>query len=160
MKLRLSWSCAAICLALYVTPASADVNLEYKVKAAFLLNFVKFVEWPTQSTDKKELCVVGKNPFDDFLDDLLHSQPIGVSARYLGSMDEVPTSCIILYSQSGEFGQVKRDAAVLTVSDSDSKTSGIVFKIVENKVRFKVASEVLAERGLRASSKLQALSVK
>src|SRR4051794_9685229 len=44
---------------------------EYMVKAAYLYNFVKFVEWPgSQGVRHINLCVVGEDPFGSTLSDL------------------------------------------------------------------------------------------
>ena len=48
---------------------------EYQVKAAFLYNFAKFVEWPpgtfANSNDPIGICIVGQNPFGSTLEDMV-----------------------------------------------------------------------------------------
>ncbi len=51
----------------------AEENKEYQIKAAFLYNFVKFVEWPKEkiSKDANEpivIGIIGKDPFGDAID--------------------------------------------------------------------------------------------
>src|SRR6202035_454715 len=45
---------------------------EYQVKAAFLCNFAKFVEWPAQTFKTPDepivICVLGRNPFGNALE--------------------------------------------------------------------------------------------
>src|ERR1700744_2932293 len=57
---------------------SAD---EYRVKAAFLYNFVKFIDWPPSAfSDAKqplEICVYGHDPFGTALEDALLGKAIG-----------------------------------------------------------------------------------
>ena len=52
--------------------AAPQVSEEYQIKAAFLYNFIKFVEWPKDrfSGDKDPIVigVVGKDPFGEVLD--------------------------------------------------------------------------------------------
>src|SRR5207237_9062812 len=54
---------------------------EYQVKAAFLYNFAKFVEWPSgtfaNSNDPIGICIVGQNPFGSTLDDMVQGKKIG-----------------------------------------------------------------------------------
>lgn len=60
--------CAFCCIASLMVPAaSADTGKEYYVKAAFLFNFAKFVDWPQQQLDGEVLrvCIAGENPFGD-----------------------------------------------------------------------------------------------
>src|SRR5205814_1156019 len=49
--------------------ARAQAISEYQVKAAFLYNFARFVQWPPQSFknahDPIAICVLGPNPFGD-----------------------------------------------------------------------------------------------
>src|SRR5205809_557895 len=58
---------------------------EYQVKAAYVFNFAKFVEWPkTDSLGSLGICIYGKDPFDGFLDEavrgkLVHGLPIAVN---------------------------------------------------------------------------------
>lgn len=51
--------------ALPPTIRAADEQLEYKLKAAFLLNFAKFTSWPDSALDDGEfrLCILGESPF-------------------------------------------------------------------------------------------------
>ena len=43
---RWTWWCPLALLGLSALPLHADVSKEYQLKAAFLYNFTKFVEWP------------------------------------------------------------------------------------------------------------------
>ena len=56
------------------------VSIEYQVKAAFLVNFVKFVEWPPRVFPDPQAPVVigilGENPFDGALDDVVKNQTV------------------------------------------------------------------------------------
>jgi hypothetical protein len=44
-----------------------EISQEYKLKAAFLVNFSRFITWPEQSFAQEQqeftLCVAGKNPY-------------------------------------------------------------------------------------------------
>src|SRR5690606_415551 len=58
----------AMCLAVAFSwrPIYAADNKEYLVKAAFIYNFVKFVEWPGEKNISKQsninICVMGNSP--------------------------------------------------------------------------------------------------
>jgi YfiR/HmsC-like len=53
---------------------------EYQVKAAFLYNFGKFVEWPSQAFERPKdpitICVLGHNPFGNALDQVIRGKTI------------------------------------------------------------------------------------
>ena len=51
-------------------PRAQDVALEYRVKAAYLYNFVKYVEWPGKGRSSILICIAGQNPFGDELTQL------------------------------------------------------------------------------------------
>src|SRR5438552_14382023 len=67
----------------------APAPSEYQVKAAFLYNFVKFVDWPETAIDPREpivLCVLGKDPFSGELDRAIEGKSINghrVAARHI-----------------------------------------------------------------------------
>src|SRR5438552_8959429 len=68
---------------------------EYQVKAVYLYNFGKFVEWPSAITARKAesfaVCVLGEDPFGPALDAALSNEVIrGVpmtAKRYLKPQD-------------------------------------------------------------------------
>ncbi|MGZ4832671.1 MAG: YfiR family protein [Terriglobales bacterium] len=61
----------AFCLLSCLLPQPASCQIakaeEYEVKAAFLLNFAKFVHWPEKSNEIR-ICVLGDDPFGTVLD--------------------------------------------------------------------------------------------
>ena len=58
----------------------AEVSKEYQLKAAFLYNFTKFVEWPAASfaneTSPIVIGVLGENPFGDELERLVKDRKV------------------------------------------------------------------------------------
>ena len=74
---------------------SGGISLEYQVKAAYLLNFTRYVEWPPQSfTDPRApvtICVLGRDPFGSVLDATVGgrtTQGRSVSVRRIRSTSE------------------------------------------------------------------------
>ncbi|MGZ5006388.1 MAG: YfiR family protein [Methylobacter sp.] len=47
---------------------AADV--EYKVKAAYLYNFTKFITWPEDNNETFNLCIIGDDPFGGLIDSI------------------------------------------------------------------------------------------
>lgn len=164
-------------LALVGSPLSARVQAqsanEYQVKAAFLYNFAKFVDWPAEafggSNGTLIIGVVGEDPFGGTLDQAINGKSIGgrslVVRRLKWGQDL--RSCQILYISSSErkhlpqIIQSLRGASVLTVGDMGqfNQQGGIInFILEENKVKFEINSRGADQARLRISSKLLALA--
>ena len=113
-------------LALQSAQAQTQTASEYQIKAAFLYNFVKFVEWPPGATAKSvRVCVIGNDPIGDEVD-ALAGKPIGdrvIEVKNIQSPANV-SSCQVLFVAASEAPNLKsiltaaRGAAVLTVGDT------------------------------------------
>src|SRR5688572_33271992 len=57
-----------LALSLPVEAAVGQAALEYEVKATFVLNFARYVEWPPKQTPPFRICVLGSNPFGKHLE--------------------------------------------------------------------------------------------
>ena len=155
------------------TQAEESVSLEYQVKAAFILNFAKFVDWPSQTFSNTQspvvIGVLGQNPFGGVLEETIQNQTLNSRlfiVKYSPNLQELKTCQIIFISQS-EKGSVRdilsqlRGSSVLTVSDVDNfaENGGIIHFIrEENKVRFEINREAAEQANLKISSKLLSLA--
>jgi hypothetical protein len=144
----------------------AQRSLEYEVKAAFLYNFIQFIEWPAESLREAfSVCTLGDDPFAGALDRTVAGESVNgrpIVVEHLRP-DALPAHCQILFvprSQSARAAAVIRvlgAAPVLTVGESAGflQAGGLVNLVVEaGKVRFDVNAEAATARGLRISSKL------
>lgn len=165
-------SLATVCLVLHLSTlpvaspaAPAD---EYAVKAAYLVNFARFVEWPGGETCPSiRIVVVGRDPFGDLLDDVLEGERIDgrplVAERWVRMRDVPP--CSLLFVAEGErlekVFERTSGSAVLTVGDrEDFARHGGVIELVRDggRVRFDVDLGAANEAGLNVSSRLLALA--
>jgi hypothetical protein len=142
---------------------------EYQVKAAYLYNFGRFVEWPakltTANTGSFTICVLGDDPFGPALDTTLAGEMIGnqkVAARRISSLQE-SVDCQILFISLSEAKRLNRiiealgNSAVLTVSDIPqfSQRRGMIQLVMEgNRIRFEVNLAATQRAGLTLSSEL------
>jgi hypothetical protein len=142
------------------------------VKAAFLYNFVKFVEWPATSsqTGPVALCVLGKDPFDGELERATEGKTVNGRSLVVRRVNDATSaqSCQVLFVSASEAARapevMKRVAgwSVLTVSDIDrfSDLGGIInFLMDGQRVRFRINQGAAERASLRISSKLLQLGV-
>jgi hypothetical protein len=171
MNLRISFGIALG--ALLAVDGGAQVIDEYQVKAAFIYNFAKFVEWPPQAfknpTDPIVICVLGQNPFGSALAQAVSGKEVeGKKFEVRQLSDEQQTEgCQILFVSSSErkrlheiFGEIKA-SGVLTVGETDTFASegGVInFQIDSGKVRLQVNVDAAEHSKLRISSKLLSLA--
>lgn len=143
--------------------------LEYQIKAAFLFNFAKFVEWPPgklgEPRSRFAVCVLGKDPFGSVLDQALQGKTIDgrpVFVRRSASVSDCKDCHIVFISSSererlAEVLQVLANASALTVSEMPrfAERGGMInFTTDDNKVRLEINAGSAASAGIRISSKL------
>lgn len=140
---------------------------EYQIKAAYLLNFARYVEWPgvrLPSGAPLRLCILGRDPFGGVLAGLDGRQVSGreVRVRQVDSVELAAECHIVFVSDSEErrLGLILRGLAlrsVLTVSDIDgfAEAGGSIGLVTEDeRVRFDINQASLQRDSLRASSRL------
>src|SRR5687767_13712445 len=59
-----------------VVPHAQEISQEYQIKAAYLYNFLKYVDWPEPITRTFLICVAGQNPFGSVLDGLTSNERV------------------------------------------------------------------------------------
>lgn len=153
-----------------LTASRAAPLEEYEVKAAFIHNIAKFIDWPAPAggAGTMRLCVLGHDPFGGALDNL-QDKPIGnmvwqvAPAATGASLRE----CRVLFIASSESGNLRRilaslrGSAVLTVGDSSEfAEAGVMvnFYLEQNKVRFEVNVDATRRAGLKIGSQLLKLA--
>lgn len=158
-----------------VRPAASSVEglSEYEVKAAFLFNFTRFVEWPSSAfaTDKTPF-VIGlfhSDPFGAALRRVVEGQTVRgrpVEIRIVKRYDEVRACHLVFVSaaeeqrtpdllRSGAVGQV------LAVGESSgfAQAGGIMNFVMDGpRVRFEVNLRAAKRAGLKLSSRLLSMA--
>jgi hypothetical protein len=152
--------------------AASPTPLEYELKAAFLYNFVKFVEWPPDAfagpRSPLTICVYGDDPFGSSLDAAVGGESLGERSLLVQrpAFDEL-RDCRVLFVSRSERQRMPEvlseveGAPVLTVGDTDGflRAGGIInFVLEENKVRFLINLEAAERNQLKISSKLLRLA--
>jgi len=146
---------------------------EYEVKAAFLYNFAKFVEWPPGAFPDPNspliIGVVGEDPFGEALDfavagKLVQGRPLEV--RRWRRFENVDSCHILLFSSSDrrtlpESLRQLGSLPVLTVGEPEEfiEAGGVLrFLLENNRVRFDINNLNAKKAGLKISSRLLALA--
>ena len=146
---------------------------EYQIKAAFLYNLAKFVEWPGDPLSDSQapivLGIVGEDPFGKALDAVILGKTVngrGLVVRRLGRGGDLRT-CRILFISSSEkrhLAQILeslKGSSVLTVGEADGfvQSGGVIQLLLEeSRVRFEINPDAAARARLKISSKLLALA--
>lgn len=159
-------------LALGMNLFAAAEPEESEVKAAFIYNFAKFVEWPAEvfesSSAPLKLCVLGHDSVETELRQLEGREAQGHTLRVqaIASPDDA-RECHILFIAASEVSRQVQiiqgvgSVAVLTVADRRDFTQkgGMIGLYVESqRVQFAVNLAVAQSRGLKLSARLLQLA--
>lgn len=173
--IRAVWVFAVVLVGASVTNAlHAQAVGEYELKAAFVYNFARFVEWPAQAFKEPgepiKVCILGENPFGHALDNALQGKLAGGRPFVVEQISGLPRAigCHILFVSASERKRVRTILAavpsgcgVLTVGDLDgfAAQGGIVnFTLEAGKIRIEINVAAAGQQGLRVSSKLLSLA--
>ena len=146
---------------------------ESQVKAAFLYNFAKFVEWPANAfktaKDPITICVLGKNPVENALDEVVAGKAVEGRTFLVRQIAEINPSCNcqILFVSSSERKRFRSSApcikglGILTVGEAQdfAAEGGVInFKLEEGRIRLEINLDAAEQAQLRISSKLLSLA--
>lgn len=143
---------------------------EYEVKAAFLYNFLSFVEWPNslRISPSMKICVMGDPSFAAAFSGL-NSRMVGnrrLSVAYRDSVDGLG-DCHVVYLGPALERDLPRimkaieGTNILTVGDTAGlgrQGAVINFYLEKNRVRFEINLSAARRQGLTISSKLLKLA--
>jgi hypothetical protein len=155
------------------TRARGQAIEEYRVKAAFLYNFAKFVEWPSEAfktpQDPITVCVLGRDPFGGALREVIRGKSIegrAVALRQVTDAEEAG-ACQILFISSSEgkhfhalFGNLE-PPGILTVGEAQGFAvhgGAINFKLDGGHVHFEINAGAAERAQLHISAKLLSLA--
>ena len=147
---------------------------EYQIKAAFIYNFARFVDWPTQAfadaSSPLIIGVLGRNDFGSSLAQTINGKTVHghpLQFKLFPSLSQV-TNCQVLFISASEKNRLSKiistlgTAGILTVGDTDdfiARGGMIRLEIVADKVRFDINNSAAKSAGLTISSKLLTLAI-
>jgi hypothetical protein len=147
--------------------AQPSAVVENDIKAAFLYNFAKYVEWPETafSSGDFRVCVVADGSFQKSVDDIIAGESVAGRpvTRREPATPEAARSCNILFVGRGEPRRAEqlllavKGANVLTVGDGAeflTRGAAVTFVREGDRVRFDVNIGEAQRAGLTISSRL------
>ncbi len=168
----------AACLALSVAGfaafgAESAVPREYQLKAAFLYNFTKFVEWPSSSFSSSSspivIGVLGENRFGSELEKIVQDRKFNnrrYQVRVFRTAEEAKAAHLLFIGESdpARLAEIFRGlghASVLTVGESKrfAQAGGVItFTQEGDKLRFEINLPAAEQAGLKINAQLQKLA--
>ncbi|GAA5177669.1 hypothetical protein GCM10025771_15250 [Niveibacterium umoris] len=150
------------CLAVALAAQHGHAALgEAQVKAAYLINFTRYVQWP--ATSGHQLCLVGADDIAEWLE--RNQVRSGATVRRLLDPGEIE-GCTLLFlgrdsTQTRQWLSVTRDRSVLTVGEQPGflQKGGVINLVYQNNtLRFEVNLDNARQAHLQVSSRLLAVA--
>lgn len=161
-------SCLGLCGLLFAQISHAEPASEYKVKAAFLYNFIQLTEWPKATEETLRLCLVGKNAIDDTIGEIDGNEANRRRIKVVRLEDYSNIDgCEILFFAEADQLDIRRilnklgGSPVLTISDNlDAAKSGVMINMFpdDRRLAFSVNVESAKRAHLTLSSRLVRLA--
>ena len=138
-----------------------------EIKAAFLYNFVRLVEWPAgASNGSMRICIAGPHPIQERIEETVRGETVEGQPLTVRSILQPDTACDVLFSPrrfaaAQEYLRAVENRPVLTVGETPDfiQLGGIVNFFLEGKrVRFEINPTAAARVNLRISSRLLQLA--
>jgi len=167
---------SAMALGSHAEVLDSSDSSEYLIKAGFIYNFAKLVEWPTISFAQPDspivIGILGEDPFGATLDKIVADKKIngrGLAVKRLKWSRDLKDlkDCNILFVSTSEKEHIEsvidamKGLPILTIGDAPgfAKRGGVMnFVLEDNKVRFEVNVEAAKHADLTISSRLLTLA--
>lgn len=167
------WLLALVLTSAVVARGQDSAPTEYQLKAVFLYNFAKFIDWPSNTFVTRQspfvICILGVDPFGTTIDETLKGKTVEDRAVVIERAKEPAEvrHCQIVFVSASERHRlpeiltVLQGTSALIVGDTDRFTDSggtIQLMLEQNRIRFTINTDAAEGAGLRISSKLLALA--
>lgn len=158
-----------LCVSSRAHAGGAPAPKEYQVKAALLLNFAQFIQWPAAALPTPEAPIVvgilGEDPFGNMLEQAFQDESIDgrkLEIKRSRQIDDLK-SCQMLFISKSENARLAevlaslKDQGIVTIGEVDQfgERGGIInFYLEAGKVRFEINSDMAQRRGLKINAQL------
>jgi YfiR/HmsC-like len=160
----------------FAQASDASDSSEYLIKAGFIYNFAKFVDWPSAAFAQPDspivIGILGTDPFGNLIDRIIENKKIGARGLVVkrlkwGTDLKDLKECKILFVGTSEKAhlddllQIVKTLPILTVGEAPgfAERGGVIrFVLEDNRVRFEINVEAAHQADLTISSRLLTLA--
>jgi hypothetical protein len=158
------WLCGGM-----VWAGGANAVGEYQVKAVFLFNFTRFVDWPvvadTSTNSPFVISIVGEDPFGSILDEAIRGESVRnrrIVIRRLHSNEPIaPCDCLFIARSEKDrlkevLDQVKSRPTLTVADTAQAVEQGVMINLslVQGSVKMEINPSTSDAAGLKISAKL------
>ncbi len=156
-------------LPLRIACGAPSADQEYALKAVFLYNFCRFIDWPERAFDSPDepmvIGVVGENPFGRLIEETVKGETIRgrkIRVEYYRRPSDIDR-CHVLFASASEMSRAEdileavAGRSVVTVGETEAfldRGGMIALTADQNRVRLRINPAALRAENLAASSKL------
>jgi hypothetical protein len=168
---RVFMTCVVLAATVHAEPAATSPVDEYRVKAAFVYNIARFVDWPSaafgDAGSPVVVCVLGVDPFGSALDEALQGRTVRGRPVTIRRSQDLAAGCHVVFIAVSEKKRVEDiidrlgSTPVLSISEVDRFThrGGMIGLTMEGSyVRFDVNASAANRVNLTMSGRLLALA--
>jgi len=144
----------------------------HEIHSMMVYNFMKYVEWPSQAKSGDfVIAVVGDKEVFNTFNAYYGTKKLGtqsIAVKYFESVSALGNDIHLVYlaqKKSGEFETLKTKMdgkSTLIITDKmglGKKGSCINFKVVDNKLKFEINQEAIAQSNLKVSGALTSMAI-
>ena len=143
-----------------------ETQLEYKLKAAFLLNFAKFTSWPESVLREGEfkLCILGDNPFGPAFAGIEQKTVAALPIKLIQTNDlDQARQCNMIYVSKSESDKLEQIITAISadptlmvsdIEDFAEKGGGVELATVNRRLGFNINQTQTQKAGLKINASL------
>lgn len=144
---------------------------ELNLKAAFIYNFTRFIEWDDDVFPNEFVIgIVGNSMIDEPLEEIAQSHKAAnkqIKIRRYNSLDEIEKCNILFISKNVKISLVdilaksdlKKTLIITEKVNYAQQGAGINFVILDKKLKFEINKKAMTDAGLKVSSQLLKLAI-
>jgi len=146
-------------------------NKEYNLKAAFIYNFTRFIEWDTLNNRNEFIIgVINSSPITESFEEIARTKTVNnkkIIIRHFYTAEEISECDILFISENSKISLKEildktKSKNTLTISEQEGyakQGTAINFIVINAKLKFEANTKALKSAGLTASSQLLKLAV-
>lgn len=154
----------------FIIRATAQVpEKEPVLKAAFIYNFTKYIEWDANNGGDFTIYVIGSSPVYDQLSEIAATKTVKnkrIVIRRINTPEEI-VGCNVLFIPAGNsyplsniFANTGKGTLIISETPGyGNMGTAINFVIVNDKLKFEANVKSINDEGLKASSQLLKLAI-